>query len=105
MSRSKEHRTYTKAFKLEAIQTWQTTDKSTSDVEDDLEIAHGLFCKWNRKFKQNGDQACPGQEELTPAQKRVREMERGNEILRQERDILKQAVMLASPSSFSSPKQ
>lgn len=100
MSKSKKRRTYTKEFKLEAVRLWQTTDKSASDVEHDLGIGQGLIYKWSRKYKQNGDQAFPGRGELTPDQKRIRELERENEVLRQEREILKKAVAI-----FSNPKQ
>jgi transposase len=46
-----------------------------------------------------GQQAFPGQGRVAPEQERIRELERENEILRQERDILKKAVAIFSHPS------
>ena len=46
------------------------------------------------------EHAFPGHGRLTPEQERIRQLERENEILRQERDILKKAVAI-----FSHPKE
>jgi transposase len=46
-----------------------------------------------------GKQAFPGQGRVPPEQERIRELERENEILRQERDILKKAVAIFSHPS------
>ena len=36
---TEQRKTYTREFKLEAIQLWQTTEKSAREVKDDLDIA------------------------------------------------------------------
>ena len=95
-----KRRIYSREFKLEAIRLWQTTPKSAREVEEDLGITHGLLYKWKEKFEAEGDNAFPGQGQLTPEQERLRQLERENEILRQERDILKKAVAI-----FSHPKR
>jgi transposase len=46
-----------------------------------------------------GEQAFPGHGHLPADQERLRQLERENEILRQERDILKKAIAI-----FSHPK-
>lgn len=97
---SQQRKTYTREFKIEAVRLWQTTDKTAADVEQDLDITHGLLYKWKRKQVENGDQAFPGQGRLSSDQERIRELERENEILRQERDILKKAVAI-----FTHPKR
>jgi transposase len=43
-----------------------------------------------------GENAFPGHGRLAPDQERIRQLERENKILRQERDILKKAVAIFS---------
>lgn len=96
---TRKKRTYTNEFKRDAVNLWQTSDKSAATVENELGITHGLLIKWKAQLKGKGDAAFPGRGHLTPEQEKVRQLERENEILRQERDILKKAVAI-----FSNPK-
>ncbi len=96
---SKQRRTYTREFKMEAVRLWKTTHKTTAEVEQDLDITHGLLCKWKQRLADEGDQAFPGQGQLTPGQEHLRPLERENEILRQGRDIPKKAVAIFSHPS------
>lgn len=102
---SNERKTYTREFKVEAVRLWQTTDKSATEVEQDLGISHGLLYKWKAKLKADGDGAFSGQGRLSPEAERIRQLERENEILRQERDILKKAKDAGIPPSFTHPKR
>lgn len=95
-----QKRTYTPEFKREAIQLWQSSGKSASSIEEELGITPGLLSRWKRKQDKNGSDAFPGKGHLMPDQERMRQLERENAILRQERDILKKAVAI-----FSSPNQ
>ena len=95
----KTRRTYSREFKLEAIRLAETSGKSMSQIERDLGIGEGNLWRWKRKFAANGEDAFPGQGRLTPEQERIRQLERENEILRQQRDILKKAVAIFSHPS------
>ena len=95
----KSRRTYSREFKLEAIRLAETSGKSMSQIERDLGIGEGNLWRWKRKFAANGEDAFPGQGRLTPEQERIRQLERENEILRQQRDILKKAVAIFSHPS------
>jgi len=96
----KVRRGYTREFKLEAVQLLETSNKSASQIERDLGIGQGNLWRWKRKLTQDGEHAFPGHGRLTPEQERIRQLERENEILRQQRDILKKAVAI-----FSHPKE
>ena len=96
----KSRRTYTREFKLEALRLLETSDKSAAQIERDLGISAGCLYRWKRELAADGKDAFPGQGRLTPDQERVRQLERENELLRQERDILKKAVVI-----FSHPSQ
>ena len=96
----KTRRQYTREFKLEALRLLETSGKSASQIEQDLGIGKGNLWRWKRKLTEDGEQAFPGQGRLTPDQDRIRQLERENTILRQQRDILKKAVAI-----FSHPKE
>ena len=93
-------RTYTREFKLEAVHLLETSGRSSSQLERELGIGGGCLSRWKREFAEEGEQAFPGHGRLKPDQERIRQLERENKILRQERDILKKAVAI-----FSHPSQ
>lgn len=92
-----KRRSYSREFKLEALRLWQTTEKSAREVEHDLGITPGLLYRWNRKFKADGKAAFPGNGNLSESEAEVQRLRRENEILRQEREILKKAVAIFTP--------
>jgi transposase len=96
----KIRRTYTREFKVEALRLLETSDKSAAQIERDLGISGGCLSRWKRELAIDGEDAFPGQGHLTPDEELIRQLERENEILRQERDILKKAVAI-----FSHPSQ
>ncbi|MFN2186569.1 MAG: transposase [Anaerolineae bacterium] len=96
---TKARKQYSREFKQEAVRLLATSGKSTSELERDLDIGRGNLWRWKREFAENGEDAFPGHGRLTPEQERLRQLERENEILRQERDILKKAVAIFSRPS------
>ena len=96
---TKRRRQYSREFKREAVELLETSGKSASQLERELGIGKGNLWRWKRKLAENGDDAFPGQGRLTPDQERLRKLERENEILRQERDILKKAVAIFSSTA------
>ncbi len=96
---TKTRRRYTREFKIEAVRLLESSGKSTSQIERELGIGKGNLWRWKRRCGSDGEQARSGLGGRTPEQEQIRELERENEILRQERDILKKAVAI-----FSQPK-
>jgi transposase len=87
-----ERRTFSKEFKLEAIRLYETSGQSIAQIEADLGITAGLLNKWRTQYRQNGQQAFPGKGQQPELETEVRRLKRENDILRQERDILKKAI-------------
>ena len=84
----KKRRTYTPEFRAEAVALVVEGGVSQSQVARDLGIAQSLLSKWVQKAKVA---ALPGA--LTAAEREeLRRLRRENNILRQERDILKKAA-------------
>ena len=87
---------YEREFKMEAVRLLETSGKSAIQLERELAIGKGNLWRWKRKFAADGEDAFPGHGRLTPEQDKIRRLERENEVLRQERDILKKAVAIFS---------
>ena len=96
---TKINRTYTREFKLEAVELLRTSGRSAAQIERELGIGGGGLSRWKRQFEEEGKDAFPGHGRLAPDKERIRQLERENEILRQERDILKKAVAIFSHPS------
>ena len=92
----KTQRTITKEFKLEAVQLVQTSGKSMTQIARDLGIADSTLHHWCKQLSAHGEQAFPGSGHQTPQEEEIRHLKRENELLRQERDILKKAIGIFS---------
>ena len=95
----KPRKQYDREFKMEAVRLLETSGKSANQLESDLGIGRGNLWRWKREFAADREAAFPGRGRLAPEQERLRQLERENEILRQERDILKKAIAI-----FTQPK-
>ena len=96
---TKSRKVYTLQFKQEAVELLQTSGRSAVRLERELGIGKGCLTRWKQELAAEGAQAFPGHGRLPADQERLRQLERENEILRQERDILKKAIAI-----FSHPK-
>jgi transposase len=78
---------------------YATSGKSASQIERELGIGKGNLWRWARKYGSDNNTGTSESARIAE-QERIRALERENEILRQERDILKKAVAI-----FSQAKQ
>ncbi len=85
----KEQRTFTREFKVEAVQLAQSSRKPLAQVARDLGIADSTLHQWCNLFSEQGKQAFPGSGHQTPEAEELRRLKRELEVTRQERDILK----------------
>lgn len=93
---AKKRRTYTREFKLDAIRLAETSDKSIVEIERDLGLSVGQIHHWKRELARQGQDAFPGKGRLTEQDELIRRLKRENEVLRQERDILKKTLVIFS---------
>ena len=87
-------RQYTKEFKEQAVQLVIEQGLTMAQVARDLGINDNLIHRWKKEFEAQGDQAFPGQGQ--PHDAELARLRRENEVLRQEREILKKAVAIFS---------
>lgn len=90
---STKRRKYDKEFKLEAIRVYEKGERSLAEVERDLGIANGLLGRWvsNLNKQQKKEEAFPGNGKLPETEARIRQLERENAQLRQDKEILKKS--------------
>ena len=88
--------THDKAFKQEAVRLVQTSGKSQRQIADDLGIGLSTLGRWCAEGAENGERAFVGSGHLQPEAEEMRRLGRENDILRQERDILKKALAIFS---------
>jgi transposase-like protein len=86
--------TYSKEFKQQAVELFKTSGKAKSHIARDLGISDSALNKWCKEFEEQGQEAFPGKGHQTTIEEEMRKLKRENEILRQERDILKKAVSI-----------
>jgi|SRR5581483_11377067 len=92
----KDQKTFTREFKVEAVQLAKSSEKPLAQIARDLGIADSTLHHWCKLFSEQGEQAFPGSGHQTPKEEEIRHLKRENELLRQERDILKKAIGIFS---------
>lgn len=91
-------RKYSKAFKLEAIRIYKNGERSAAEVERELGVTVGLLWKWKHSLEEqsNKEDAFRGQGKRTEAEERIRQLERENTLLKQDKEILKKVLQMYS---------
>jgi len=95
---TRKNRYYPPEFKREALAMLATGEYTMAKLERELGITAGLVKQWKRKAERNGEYISANSEPTTPAAAavRIRELEKENARLRQEREILKKAMAIFS---------
>ena len=95
---SVKRKKYSKEFKLGAIETYEKGEKSMAQLEREMGIADGLLRRWRGELLQAKGQAdtFPGNGNLPESEERIRQLERENAQLRQEKEILKKVLGIYS---------
>jgi transposase len=92
MSRSKTYKKFTREFKQEAVKLSRQPGNSVRQVAGNLDIPPRTLELWRRKQALQGDAAFSGDVHRTPAELKIRELERRLAEVMTERDILKKAA-------------
>ena len=87
---------YDREFKLEAIRMATEDGLQAKEVERRLGIGEGMISRWKRQLREQGEEAFPGTGHLTATEAQLRDLQRENERLRRERELLKKVVAIFS---------
>jgi len=98
---TQERRKYSREFKLEAIRMYERGERSMAEIERELGITKGLVWKWQASLAKQPkkEEAFPGNGRLTESEDRIRQLERENAMLRQDKEILKKVLVMYSKES------
>ena len=84
----RERRTFTEEFKQESVRLAETSGRTIAQVADDLGIGLSTLTRWKRQYREADLLAGPHEDTA----KELARLRKENEILRQERDLLKKAT-------------
>jgi transposase len=89
----KKYRKYSREFKMEAVRLCEEDERPVAEVARQLGIHPNNLYKWRAQFGKDGEEAFPGKGKLNSSDEELRRLRRENMRLREERDILKKAVI------------
>jgi len=92
----KEQKTFTREFKVEAVQLARSSGKPLAQGARELGIADRTLHHWCKLFSEQAGQAFPGSGHQTPQEEELRRLKRELEVTRQERESLKKALAIFS---------
>ncbi len=82
------------AFRRRSVELLEMSGKSVSEVARELGISEKSLYRWRKKYGSKSPHPSPN--ELDERDAEIKRLRRENEILRQERDILKKAISIFS---------
>ena len=84
----RERRTFTEEFKREAVGLTETSGRTIAQVADDLGLGLSTLTRWKRRYRDADLLGGPHED----TSKELARLRKENELLRQERDLLKKAT-------------
>jgi transposase len=96
MGEKKGRGSYSREFKEDAVRL--VTDKGVpvTRVALDLGIHDNTIYKWMRQYGADPEGAFPGKGRMKPQDEELRRLQRENDVLKEEREILKKALAIFS---------
>ena len=93
---AEKRRVFSPEFKKEAVELAANSQKSAAQIAADLGIAESLIYRGRKQLNRHAGDAFPGKGNLLPQDEELRKLKMELEQLRQERDILKKALVIFS---------
>lgn len=91
-----ERRKYTEEFKREAVRLMESSGKPIAELARDLGINDNNLYRWRTLYGRQDQPRASGNQSAMEAE--LKRLQRENEVLRAERDILKKAMSIVSRS-------
>jgi len=99
---TRKNRKYTEQFKLEAIELFKRSGRSSREIERELGITRGLLLKWRSRYQimENEKQEVKlGPSDFEEAKSEIRHLQQRLAEVEEEKEILKKAVAIFSRGS------
>ncbi len=84
----RERRTFREEFKREAVRLTETSGRTIAQVANDLGLGLSTLARWRRRYRDADLLSGPHED----TSKELARLRKENELLRQERDLLKKAT-------------
>lgn len=95
---------YTKEFKLKAVELLEQGHKSVRQVAKELGIAENNLYNWRKQLKQKQDRAFPNESQFDEKELELRRLKFRVAELEEEREILKKAAAFFAKESQRSTR-
>ena len=92
----RKRRKFSKEFKLDVINMVRLGEKSVRDLSKELDIQDVTIYSWLRKYKEDKEEAFPGEGKLKVSDEELRKLRKELADVTEERDILKKAISIFS---------
>ncbi len=92
---------YDKEFKLQTVRLIQEEGKSAAQVAREMGLHENMLYRWIAEFKQDGSQAFTGSGQLKPEDKAMRDLQKRIRDLEEENEILKKGTGYEKHTPFS----
>ena len=89
-------RIFDKDFKIKTAKLIVNKEKKIAELARDLNINENTLHNWKNQYLRDQEHAFPGKGHQTPAEEEISKLTRENQVLREERDILKKALGIFS---------
>jgi len=89
-------RSFDRQFKIDAVHLITEGGRRATEVARDLGISVNVLYRWKKQLTEDSQNAFPGKGFLKAEDAEFKRVLRENEVLKQERDILKKALAIFS---------
>jgi transposase len=94
MSGSKYHKQFDPEYKKEMVRLVEELGKSPADVAKDIGVTATSVRRWVKQYGNQGEAAFPGKGKLHPANEAIRKKDKRIKELEEENAILKKAMSI-----------
>lgn len=94
-----ERKTYTREFKLEAVRLSLEDGRAGTDIARQLGIHPNLLYRWRKEYLNDTGESFPGQGRRKASEEEVTRLRREVALLREDRELLKKALVFFSKES------
>ena len=96
---NRKRTTYSKEFKLEAVQLSLEDGRTAKQVAKSLGIHPAMLSRWRKEYFADNEEAFPGQGKLKESDRELHRLRRENVQLQEDLEILKKALVFFSRES------
>ena len=94
---ARKQRKYTEEFRCEAVRLMETSGKPIAQIARDLGVNDSVLYRWRDVYGQTAQpESSANGHNVAELETEIKRLQRENNVLRQERDVLKKAICIFS---------